>query len=54
MCMCKAIYTQTKSRVGKKREVDICKKVCSGRDCNEAEINERVGSFTVRTYAVTD
>ncbi len=40
MCMCKGLYTRTKSRVGKKRESRYCKKVCSGRDCNEAEINE--------------
>ena len=38
--MCKALYTRTKSRVGKKREVDICQKACSGKDCNEAEANE--------------
>ena len=51
MCMSKALYTRTKSRVGKKREVDICKKDCSGRDCNEAEISEMSRSFTVETWA---
>jgi hypothetical protein len=38
---CKTLYTRTKSRVGKKREMVICKKVCSGRDCNEAVIDEK-------------
>jgi hypothetical protein len=37
---CKALYTRTKSKVGKMREINIAKKVPSCRDCNKAEINK--------------